>query len=119
MPILRRPRRAICGILARNGLSYRSYGEYGRRVSQPDGKLRMEAAVPGLVGHMCPEYGVSTVPGRKQRDTANVEVFLREFREYERAGTLPRFIVMSLGEDHTTGTSPGTFTPPACVASND
>ena len=26
---------------------------------------------------------------------------------------------MSLGEDHTTGTRPGTYTPQACVASND
>ena len=26
---------------------------------------------------------------------------------------------MSLGEDHTTGTRPGTYTPRACVASND
>jgi hypothetical protein len=32
---------------------------------------------------------------------------------------MPRFIVMSLGEDHTTGTTVGTFTPQACVASND
>ena len=32
---------------------------------------------------------------------------------------MPRFMVMSLGEDHTTGTRPGTFTPQACVASND
>ncbi len=28
-------------------------------------------------------------------------------------------MVMSLGEDHTTGTATGTFTPQACVASND
>jgi YVTN family beta-propeller protein len=104
---------------ARNGLTYRSYGEYGRRVSQPDGNLRMDAAVPGLVGHMCPEYGISKLPGRKQRDTDNVAIFLKEFREFERLGTLPRCIVMSLGEDHTTGTRPGTFTPAACVASND
>ena len=47
------------GLVRRNGLSYRSYGEYGRRVSQPDGNLRMDAAVPGLVGHMCPDYGVA------------------------------------------------------------
>jgi YVTN family beta-propeller protein len=104
---------------ARNGLTYRSYGEYGRRVSQPDGNMRMDAAVPGLVGHMCPEYAISKVKGEKQRDTDNVTVFLKEFREYERTGTLPQFIVMSLGEDHTTGTRPGTFTPSACVASND
>ncbi|HEX4072272.1 MAG TPA: alkaline phosphatase family protein, partial [Planctomycetaceae bacterium] len=104
---------------ARNGLSYRSYGEYGRRVSQPDGNLRMDAAVPGLVGHMCPDYGVPKVKAQKQRDTENVAIFLKEFKEYERKGNLPRFIVMSLGEDHTTGTRTGTFTPEACVGSND
>src|SRR5207248_4963016 len=38
---------------------------------------------------------------------------------FAKTGTMPRFIVMSLGEDHTTGTTPGTFTPQACVASND
>jgi hypothetical protein len=32
---------------------------------------------------------------------------------------MPRFIVMSLGEDHTSGTTVGAFTPEACVASND
>jgi len=104
---------------ARNGVSYRSYGEYGRRVSQPDGNLRMEGAVPGLVGHMCAEYGISKVKGQKQRDTANAEIFLKEFFEFERQGKLPKFMVMSLGEDHTTGTRPGAFTPAACVASND
>src|SRR5206468_12647614 len=98
---------------------YRSYGENGRRVSQPDGSFKMEGAVPGLVGHMCPDYNVPKVKGQKVRDTDNVETFLREFREYERTDSLPHFIVMSLGEDHTTGTTPGTFTPEACVASND
>ena len=55
----------------------------------------------------------------RSRDTDNAETFLKEFREYEKNGNLPRFMVMSLGEDHTTGTRPGTFTPQACVASND
>ncbi len=104
---------------SRAGLGYRSYGEYGRRVSQPDGSLRVEGAVPGLVGHMCPDYGVAKVRGGRVRDTDNAETFLREFREFEKNGNLPRFMVMSLGEDHTTGTRPGTFTPRACVASND
>jgi YVTN family beta-propeller protein len=104
---------------ARLGLSYRSYGEYGRRVSEPDGSFRMEGAVPGLVGHTCPDFGVAKTDGRHPRDTENAEAFLREFREFEKAGNLPHFMVMSLGEDHTTGTRPGTFTPRACVASND
>jgi YVTN family beta-propeller protein len=104
---------------ARANLTYRSYGEYGGRVSQPDGSIKMEGRVPGLVGHMSPTFGVPKTPGQKMRDPENVEVFLAEFREYEKNGTLPNFIVMSLGEDHTTGTKPGTFTPQACVGSND
>jgi YVTN family beta-propeller protein len=104
---------------ARNKLSYRSYGEYGKRVSQEDGSAKMEARVPGLIGHICPDYGVAKFKGHTVRDTENVETFLKEYREFEKKGTMPRFIVMSLGEDHTTGTKPGTFTPQACVASND
>jgi YVTN family beta-propeller protein len=104
---------------ARAGLSYRSYGEYGKRVSQPDGTFRMEGAVPGLVGHHCPDWGNSRVKGAWARDPKQIETFLREYRAFVKNGTMPRFIVMSLGEDHTTGTAPGTFTPQACVASND
>lgn len=100
---------------SRNNLTYRSYGEYGHRVSQPDGSTKIEGRVPGLVGHMCPDYGL----GVNVRDTDRVETFLKEFAAYEKNGNLPRFIVMSLGEDHTTGTKPGTYTPQACVASND
>jgi YVTN family beta-propeller protein len=105
-----------CG---RAGLGYRSYGEYGRRVSTPDGTFKMDAAVPGLVGHICPEYAIPKEKGKKVRDTENVEMFLKEYHEFEKNSKMPRFIVMSLGEDHTTGTTPGTFTPKACVASND
>lgn len=103
----------------RHGLTYRSYGEYGGRVSQPDGSFRMEGRVPGLVGHVAPKYGLPPAPGRKARDTDRVEQFLEEFREFEKNGELPRFIVMSLGEDHTEGTKPSAPTPQACVASND
>jgi YVTN family beta-propeller protein len=104
---------------ARAGLSYRNYGEFGRRVSQPDGSFKMEGAVPGLVGHMCPDYGLSKVPGERVRDTDRAETFLSELGRYEKDGGLPRLMIMSLGEDHTTGTRPGTYTPRACVASND
>jgi YVTN family beta-propeller protein len=104
---------------ARAGLSYRNYGEFGRRVSQPDGSFKIEGAVPGLVGHMCPDYGLSRVPGKRVRDTDNAQTFLRELASYEKGGGPPRLMIMSLGEDHTTGTRPGTYTPRACVASND
>jgi hypothetical protein len=104
---------------ARSGLTYRSYGEYGGRVSQPDGTFRMEGRVPGLVGHTSPRFGLPKAKGEEVRDTDRVDVFLEEFGAYEKNGQLPRFIVMSLGEDHTQGTKPGAPTPQACVASND
>jgi hypothetical protein len=102
----------------RAGLSYRSYGEYGGRVSDGKGGYKMEGRVPGLVGHMCPDYGIGKGKGRP-RDTDNVDVFLKEYNQFVKDKTMPKFIVMSLGEDHTDGTKLGAYTPQACVASND
>ena len=44
--------------------------------------------------------------GAKVRDTDRIDVFLKEYHEFEKAGTMPRLITMSLPEDHTTGTTP-------------
>ncbi len=104
---------------ARAGLSYRSYGEYGKRVSQPDGTFKMEGGVPGLVNHFCPDYALYRDNGKYMRDPENMAVFLKEYDAFEKNGTMPRFIIMSLGEDHTVGTTLGLPTPRAAVASND
>jgi YVTN family beta-propeller protein len=63
------------------------------------------------------EWAKARAAGR--RDYDYVEVFIKEFQEFEKNYTLPRFMVMALSEDHTRGTTPGAFTPKACVASND
>jgi hypothetical protein len=107
-------------LAARKGLTYRSYGEYATRAS--DGTtMEASSGVGGLLGHVSPNF---KLPG--MRDTDNVRVFLEEFARFENnfdsgnpLDRLPNFIVMSLGEDHTTGTRPGTFTPVAAVANND
>jgi YVTN family beta-propeller protein len=100
------------------GLTYRTYGEAAVRVSTG---TRVEG-VPGsegLIGHIAPDYFGG-------RDTEKVAVFLREFKEYEKnydstdpEKRLPNFVVMSMPEDHTVGTTPGAFTPRAMVANND
>jgi YVTN family beta-propeller protein len=104
---------------ARAGLTYRSYGEYGKRVSDGTGAVKMEGRVPGLVGHFCPDYGIPKKKGERVRDTDNVDVFIKEYYAFAKNDKMPRFIVMSLGEDHTSGTTVGAHTPQACVASND
>jgi hypothetical protein len=68
---------------------------------------------------MCPNYGIPKTPDTKHRDTDNAIQFIEEYDAFAQSNTMPRFIMMSLGEDHTTGTRPGGFTPQACVASND
>lgn len=110
----------IWDLAARKGLTYRSYGEYAARASTGTTMDAAPGAV-GLVGHVAAEY-----LGSRQRDTANVAVFLKEFKEYEKNydspdpnKQLPNFVVMSMPEDHTRGTAPGAFTPQAMVANND
>jgi YVTN family beta-propeller protein len=117
--LTRAPSGYIWDACKRHGLTYRNYGEYGGRVSQPDGTFKMDGRVPSLIGHVCPDYDLRVEGKPRMRDTENVDVFLKEFREFVAKGTLPRMIVMSLGEDHTRGTSPSENTPQACVASND
>jgi YVTN family beta-propeller protein len=106
----------------RKGLTYRSYGEYATRVS--DG-TQMDAApgATGLMGHVSPNFHRGDP---KVRDTELAKVFISEFDEYEKNfdapdanKRLPNFIVMSLPENHTRGTAPGSFTPVAMVGSND
>jgi phospholipase C len=60
-------------------------------------------------------------PGYDLRITEQLraDLFLREFREFERNHNLPNLIVMLLPIDHTQGTTPGFPTPRAMVADND
>jgi hypothetical protein len=55
----------------------------------------------------------------RARDYQRADRFVEELQEWDRAGTVPNFMFMSLGENHTSGTTPGAFTPKAQVASND
>lgn len=105
----------------RKGLTYRSYGENAARASTG---TSMEAApgADGLVGHVSKEYGL----GLNVRDTDKVGVFLKDFKEFEAnydssdpLKRMPNYIVMSMPEDHTRGTTPGAYTPQAMVANND
>jgi DNA-binding beta-propeller fold protein YncE len=52
-------------------------------------------------------------------DVDRAQVFLTEFAEYEKAGNMPKLIVMRLGNDHTSGTSVGKVAPLSAAADND
>ncbi len=52
-------------------------------------------------------------------DVFRAREFIKELREYEKAGSLPNFIVICLPNDHASGTRVGSPTPAAHVADND
>ncbi len=52
-------------------------------------------------------------------DQQRADIFMEEWKEYEKNHNLPNLMVMSLPNDHTAGTSPNFPTPNAMVADND
>lgn len=97
----------------RAGISVRSYGEFA---AWPRRGGPVRATVPGLEGLVHPAFPPFdlAVP-----DAERADIWMEEFRTFERDGTLPRLSIIRLGNDHTSGTSPGTPTPRAMVADND
>jgi len=70
-----------------------------------------------LGGHAVPLDCRGTWPDG--RDMDRVDGWIKDLHTAEKSGKLANFMIMSLGEDHTSGTQPGSFTPEACVGSND
>jgi DNA-binding beta-propeller fold protein YncE len=110
----------------RAGVSFRSYGEFVMappRGEDDEDRPAGEAsrgpflpAVPGLEGHICPDYPPFdlSVP-----DSRRVEVWSKEFRQYEENGQLPALSILWLPSDHTAGARPGFSTPRSMIAEND
>jgi DNA-binding beta-propeller fold protein YncE len=80
-----------------------------------------QATKPELVGHFAPE-----APDFNTRvpDQIRANVFLKYFAGWvaDRAAgkdTMPNYITLHIGDDHTAGTTPGAPTPKASVADND
>ena len=79
------------------------------------------ATKPELVGHFAPESPDFNlfVP-----DQVRVEIFLRHLKAWvadkeQGKDTMPNFVLLRLGDDHTAGTRPGGPTPKSSVADND
>ncbi len=98
----------------RAGVSYRSYGEWVETGAAPD--VPSVARVPALEGNIDPGYRGWDLD---YSDIDRVRRFLDELARFEKEGTMPRFQIVRLGNDHTQGTKPGALTPKAYVAQND
>jgi DNA-binding beta-propeller fold protein YncE len=95
-------------------VSYRSYGEW---ISTPKSlKQPGKALVKTLEGHFDPWFRGWDM---KYPDQKRADRFIEELKRFEKAGDMPRMIILRLPNDHTEGTKVGVPTPTAFVADND
>ncbi len=52
-------------------------------------------------------------------DVDRAHIFLADLKEFEKSGTMPRLILMRMGNDHTSGTAAGKIAPLSAAADND
>ena len=99
---------------AEKGVSYRSYGEWvanGKTPADP-----ATASIKAIEGHFDPMYRGFDMD---YPDVKRTDRFLEELAAFEKAGDMPRLVILTLGNDHTSGTTPGKWTVTACVGDND
>ena len=99
---------------AAKGVTYRSYGEFienGKTADDPS-----STKVEALQGHFDSKYRGYDL---NYTDARRADRFLEELAGFEKAGEMPRLIILRLPNDHTSGTRPGTPTVSAMVADND
>jgi len=97
----------------RAGKTVRSYGEFAA-LDRTTGQ--MKATVPGLEGRVHPKYPTFDL---KIKDQDRLDIWLAEFKEFERNGQLPALNIVRLPDDHTNGTRAGSHSPRAMIADND
>ncbi len=74
------------------------------------------SGVPVLQPYMDTRYPDDSV---NIPDQIRAEELLRELSEFDKTGKLPNLLVITLNNDHTNGTRPGSPTPRAMVADDD
>ena len=96
-------------------VSLRNYGEFVVRDNR-SGHPVYRGNKPFLATHTSPDY-----PGFDLdiRDSARVDVWLKEFAEDVRTGSMPQLEIVRLPNDHTAGASAGKPTPRVYMADND
>jgi len=116
-----------------HGLSFRNYGEMDYATPQPGDatftqiwddyktgagaiSFTQNIGIENLRRYSCPD-----APGWNMRipDVLRADAFLKEFKEFERTGDFPNFVIIYLPQDHGSGTKPHYPTPRAHVADND
>jgi YVTN family beta-propeller protein len=78
--------------------------------------ITLQFSMKSLAAHSHPTYPYFPLTAP---DAYRADLFIEDWKEFEKKGTLPNLLYMSLPCDHTEGTREGFPTPRAMVADND
>lgn len=101
------------------GLTLRNYGWWVNLVPQAqvkDGIHIDSVRDPALAPHTSRTFRGYDLT---YRDVDRARAFLAELKQFEEQGSMPRFMTLRIGNDHTSGAAPNRPSPKAQVADND
>ncbi len=96
----------------------RNYGYFAenRAKAAPDGTQIDKVRDPVLARYTNMKYRSFDLD---YPDVDRAKVFLADLAAFEKSGTMPQFLILRLGNDHTSGTTPGKIAPLSASADND
>jgi YVTN family beta-propeller protein len=100
------------------GVSMRNYGYYvtNRQKPEADGTQITDVRDPILAPVTDPNYRGFDLD---YADIERAKEFQSEMQDFEKAGSMPQFLLMRMGNDHTNGAAAGKLSPLALAADND
>jgi len=103
---------------AQAGISMRNYGYFAENLpkAEPDGTQIAGVRDPILARYTNPKFR-SFDPDYPDVDRA--KVFLDDLAGFDKSGVMPQLLILRLGNDRTSGTTPGKIAPLAASADND
>jgi YVTN family beta-propeller protein len=103
---------------AQAGISMRNYGYFADnfKAGKPDGTQieGVHDAVLAKVTNMKYRSWDLDYP-----DIERANAFIDDLHDFEKAGSMPQFLIMRMGNDHTSGTAPGKVAPLSAASDND
>ncbi len=100
------------------GVTIANYGYFAenRATPSPDGPQILSVRDPVLAKFTNMDYRSFDLD---YPDVDRAKVFLDDLGDWEKDGGMPQFIIMRMGNDHTSGTTPGKIAPLSAAADND
>jgi YVTN family beta-propeller protein len=118
-PAARPPAGYLWTNAAQAGVSMRNFGYFvnNKPLAEVTGDVHVTSVRDPILAKVTnPRYRAFDL---EYPDVERAKAFLAELAEYEKAGQMPRLILMRLGNDHTSGTAAGKISPLSAAADND